>query len=139
VAVSRPGRSLATRRLRAQAGGEGKKQEPKLSFQPSSRSGLGFTDDDSAGQSNIFAVEPKVVVSDSNTSSNVGGPAIAGAVAIGLVIAGLRILTDGEAADVVPGPDAGLKSLTAYASELVVVDGSRAAAGAGADAAPDLM
>ena len=96
------------------------KNDRKLDFAPSSRSGLGFTDDDSAGQSNIFAVEPKQYVSDSNTSSNVGGPAIAGAVAVGLIVAGIRILSQGEADEVVPGPDAGLQSLGAYAEMFTV-------------------
>jgi hypothetical protein len=92
----------------------------QLDFTPSARSGLGFTSDDSAGQSNIFAVEPKQYVSDSNTSSNVGGPAIAGAVAVGLIVAGIRILTTGEAELVVGGPDAGLKTLGAYAEMFAV-------------------
>ena len=47
-------------------------EERKLDFAPTQRAGLGFTDEDSAGQSNIFAVEPKQYVSDKNTSSNVG-------------------------------------------------------------------
>ena len=92
----------------------------QLDFTPSARSGLGFTSDDSAAQSNIFAVEPKQYVSDSNTSSNVGGPAIAGAVAVGLIVAGIRILTTGEAELVVGGPDAGLKTLGAYAEMFAV-------------------
>ena len=92
----------------------------QLDFTPSALSGLGFTSDDSAGQSNIFAVEPKQYVSDSNTSSNVGGPAIAGAVAVGLIVAGIRILTTGEAELVVGGPDAGLKTLGAYAEMFAV-------------------
>ena len=92
----------------------------QLDFPAWARSGLGFTWDDSAGQSNIFAVEPKQYVSDSNTSSNVGGPAIAGAVAVGLIVAGIRILTTGEAELVVGGPDAGLKTLGAYAEMFAV-------------------
>ena len=95
-------------------------EERKLDFTPSNRAGLGFTDEDSAGQSNIFAVEPKQYVSDSNTSSSVGGPAIAGAVAVGLILAGIRIITTDEAAEVVAGPDAGLQSLGAYAEMLAV-------------------
>ena len=95
-------------------------EERKLDFAPSNRAGLGFTDEDSAGQSNIFAVEPKQYVSDSNTSSNVGGPAIAGAVAVGLIVAGIRIISTDEAAEVVVGPDAGLQSLGAYAEMFAV-------------------
>lgn len=59
-------------------------------------------------------------MSDGNTSSNVGGPAIAGAVAVGLIVAGIRILSDGEASEVISGPDAGLKSLGEYASMFAV-------------------
>lgn len=54
---------------------------------------LGFTEDDSAGQSNIFAVEPKTYVqsgspdSNSNATLLIGG--VAGAFAVALLVFGL--------------------------------------------------
>lgn len=54
---------------------------------------LGFTADDSAGQSNIFAVEPKTYVQsgspDSNSSATLVIGGIAGALALGLLVIGL--------------------------------------------------
>eukprot|EP00873_Tetraselmis_striata_P018533 jgi/Tetstr1/438797/TSEL_027306.t1 len=40
--------------------------KPKLSFKANDRAALGFTDQDSAGQTNIFAVEPKSYVAGSS-------------------------------------------------------------------------
>lgn len=83
---------------------------------------LGFTESDSAGQTNIFAVEPKSYVQGSQSdatsaagTSTTGGAAIAGSVAVGAVVAGL-ILLNGDS-DVADGPEAGLRSLTAYKNQ----------------------
>lgn len=86
--------------------------------------GLGFTDNDSAGQTNIFAVEPKSYVqgtnadgtSDAQTSTQ-GGAAIGGTMAVGVVIAGLILLQGEEELTTVGGPEANLKPLTEYATQ----------------------
>lgn len=100
-----------------------KDDDPKLSFKSNDRAGLGFTESDSAGQTNIFAVEPKSYVQGSKNDgtsdaqdSTQGGAAIAGTVAVGAVVAGLILLSGGDP-DVVSGPEAGLKPLSEYASQ----------------------
>jgi hypothetical protein len=62
---------------------------------------LGFTESDSAGQTNIFAVEPKAYVAGSSGdktsdagSSTVGAAAIAGTFAVGAVVGGLLLVKD---------------------------------------------
>merc|ERR1711924_352767 len=47
-------------RVAARAGDKKEGFDAGAFFAPSERSGLGYTEDDSAGQSNIFATEPKV-------------------------------------------------------------------------------
>jgi len=65
-------------------------------FAPNDRSGLGYTEDDSAGQSNIFATEPKVYqgkeISNSWVASLVGTIAAGGLVFIGVQ----KLLADSE-------------------------------------------
>jgi hypothetical protein len=87
--------------------------------------GLGFTDNDSAGQTNIFAVEPKSYVqgsqsdgtSDAQTSTQ-GGAAIGGTVAVGVIVAGIILLNgDSGVNTTVSGPEAGLKPLSEYAAQ----------------------
>lgn len=93
-------------------------------FNHSTIQGLGFTDNDSAGQTNIFAVEPKSYVqgtkadgtSDAQTSTQ-GGAAIGGTVAVGVVVAALILLQGDEELVTVSGPDASLKPLSEYASQ----------------------
>eukprot|EP00884_Botryococcus_braunii_P006326 jgi/Botrbrau1/15695/Bobra.4_1s0070.2 len=72
--------------------------EPRtLSFGNNSRSGVGYTAEDSAGQSNIFAVEPKVYVQGSNKDTTTGSSdnllfAVTAAVlGIGAIAVGLSI------------------------------------------------
>lgn len=75
---------------------QNKKQGSRLSFAPNTRSGLGYTEDDSAGQTNIFAVEPKLYLAgssrDVNTDPNVNIAIVtAGALAIAAIASGLII------------------------------------------------
>ena len=74
---------------------------------------LGFVEADSAGQTNIFAVEPKQYVGGNVAASDstVGAAAIAGTVAVGAFIAGL-ILVQGSSVDV--GPTGDFLTLTEY-------------------------
>lgn len=68
-----------------------------LSFGNNSRSGLGYTAEDSAGQSNIFAVEPKVYVQGSSKDTTTGSSdnllfaITAAVVGIGAIAVGLSI------------------------------------------------
>ncbi|KAG7672234.1 hypothetical protein Ndes2526B_g06776 [Nannochloris sp. 'desiccata'] len=75
--------------------------EKKLTFESNKRSALGFTESDSAGQTNIFAVEPKAYVAGSSKdmtsdagNSTAGAAAIAGTFAVGAVIGGLLLVKD---------------------------------------------
>ena len=70
-------------------------------FFPPSKQALVFTESDSAGQTNIFAVEPKAYVAGSSSdktsdagSSTAGAAAIAGTFAIGAVVGGLLLVKD---------------------------------------------
>ncbi len=76
---------------------------------------LGFTESDSAGQTNIFAVEPKSYVAGSssdNGSSTVVPAAGLGLVAIAFVAAGLQWVTGSTAVDL--GPTGDFKALSEY-------------------------
>jgi len=66
-----------------------------------SKQALGFTESDSAGQTNIFAVQPKVYVAgtakdDTTADGDLtnGAAAIAGTFAVGAVIGGLLLVKD---------------------------------------------
>lgn len=48
------------------------KPSGRLSFSPNTRSGIGYTDDDTAGQTNIFAVEPSQYVAGGGSVRDVG-------------------------------------------------------------------
>lgn len=94
----------------------------KLSFEANKRAALGFTESDSAGQTNVFAVEPKSYVAGSSSdktkaagNSTVGAAAIAGSVAAGAVIAGLLLINGSNNADV--GPSGDFKSLSEYKAQ----------------------
>ncbi|KAK9844043.1 hypothetical protein WJX81_002857 [Elliptochloris bilobata] len=81
---------------------------PKLTFGANANAARGYTEEDSAGQSNIFAVEPKQYVQGSvrdsgGPSSNVGA-VVAGVVAIGIVVAGLVALSKGGSSSKIPAP-----------------------------------
>lgn len=83
---------------------------------------LGYTDSDSAGQTNIFAVEPKLYVAGSTSdgtadagASTTGAAAIAGSVAVGTVLAGLLLIKDADTVDV--GPIGDYKSLNEYKAQ----------------------
>lgn len=91
----------------------------KIDFQPNKRAGVGFIDDDSAGQTNIFAVEPKRYVAgsqqDQTGSSNL-------AIGIGAGLLGGLILLAGVlggkgGVDSSTPADEGLLSLTEYSQQ----------------------
>jgi len=70
--------------------GADKKKGPRLSFAPNTRSGMGYTDDDSAGQTNIFAVEPRLYLAGSDRDVVTSpGANIAIVTAAALAIAGI--------------------------------------------------
>jgi hypothetical protein len=86
---------------------------------------LGYTEADSAGQTNIFAVEPKQYVSGSKTDAAVGAgnetfatASVAGSVAVGAVIAGL-LLNSGPASLDAVAPTGDFVPLSTYASQFV--------------------
>ena len=83
---------------------------------------LGFTESDSAGQTNIFAVEPKSYVAGSSRdetedagNSTVGAAAIAGTVAAGAFVAGLLLLKDSTDVDL--GPTGDFLTLSQYKAQ----------------------
>merc|ERR1712094_108363 len=83
-------------------------------FAPSERSGLGYTEDDSAGQSNIFATEPKVY--QGKEISNSWVVALVGTIAAGgLVFVGVQklLVVDEDAAPVSLGSRAPLSQYVA--------------------------
>mmetsp|Transcript_31160 Transcript_31160/g.101587 ORF Transcript_31160/g.101587 Transcript_31160/m.101587 type:complete len:154 (-) Transcript_31160:40-501(-) len=86
----------ASRAARAAADDE------ELTFDTNKNAALGFTEEDSAGQSNIFAVEPKMVVAGSSADSGDTGSPLASVVAFlvagGAVGAGFLALSGQEAA-----------------------------------------
>lgn len=96
--------------------------DKKLSFEANKRAALGFTESDSAGQTNVFAVEPKSYVAGSSSdktkaagNSTVGAAAIAGSVAAGAVIAGLLLINGSNDVDL--GPSGDFKTLTEYKAQ----------------------
>ncbi|KAL3149402.1 hypothetical protein ABBQ32_002198 [Trebouxia sp. C0010 RCD-2024] len=95
VQSRRPLQVCAEKDSRPPQSGE-KKESPKFSFAPNSRSGAGYTDDDSAGQTNIFAVEPRLYLAGSDRDVEVNPAAniaivTAGALAIAAIASGLVI------------------------------------------------
>lgn len=79
---------------------------------------LGFTESDSAGQTNIFAVEPKQYVAGSSAdtgSTSLGIVAFGGVVAVGAIVAGLSLVNESSSVDV--GPTGDFLTLTAYKSQ----------------------
>ena len=99
---------------------------------------LGFTESDSAGQTNIFAVEPKTYVAGSTAdataagaNSTYGAAAVAGTFAVGAVIAGLLLVKDASTIDL--GPTGDFKTLTEYQAQFAAEFKAPAAAPAVAD------
>lgn len=89
-----------------------------------SQQGIGFVEQDSAGQTNIFAVEPKSYVKGSNTdgtdnsaNDTLSLAAVAGTVAAGAIVAGLITISGSFSDEVVPAPSSEYKSLTAYSAQ----------------------
>ena len=103
---------------------------------------MGFTESDSAGQTNIFAVEPKSYVKGSTSdatadagNSTVGGASVAGTVAVGIVVAALLLLNKNTVTS--EGPEEGLLSLSAYKDTFASEIAARAPAPA-PEAAPEV-
>ncbi|KAL4432223.1 hypothetical protein ABPG77_005985 [Micractinium sp. CCAP 211/92] len=98
-------------------------EEKKLDFSGNKRAALGFTENDSAGQTNIFAVEPKSYVAGSSADNTAQGGQttllVAGVVAVAAaaVVAGGLLGNSGptELAALAPSDD--VKSLSAYAAQ----------------------
>lgn len=83
---------------------------------------LGYTESDSAGQTNIFAVEPRSYVAGSTRdqtkdagNSTTGAAAIAGTVAVGAFIAGLILLNESSKTDL--GPTGEFLTLSQYKAQ----------------------
>ncbi|EFN54658.1 expressed protein [Chlorella variabilis] len=95
-------------------------EEQKLDFTSNKRAALGFTESDSAGQTNVFAVEPKVYVAGSTADTTSAGnqatifiAGVAALAAAAAVVGGLLANTGPSALDaLVPAED--VKTLTAY-------------------------
>jgi hypothetical protein len=97
-----------------------------LSFKANQRAGLGYLDEDSAGQTNIFAVEPKQYIQGSRQDPEVNPNAnillvSAGSVALALVAAGL---VKGFTTDTIPIEDTPgqFRTLTQYAQRFSGTD-----------------
>ncbi|KAL4421479.1 hypothetical protein ABPG75_010770 [Micractinium tetrahymenae] len=100
--------------------------DKKLDFSSNKRSALGFTENDSAGQTNIFAVEPKSYVAGSSADTTSSGSQatllIAGvaAVAAAAAVAGGLLGNSGPTELASLAPSADVKTLSAYAAEFSV-------------------
>ncbi|BDA43445.1 hypothetical protein COCOBI_04-4570 [Coccomyxa sp. Obi] len=82
-------------RCRLRAVAEAEEEKVGLSFSANRNAARGYTEEDSAGQSNIFAVEPKQYVAGSSrdTGENSNNAALlAGAVGVGILAVGLLAL-----------------------------------------------
>mmetsp|Transcript_3965 Transcript_3965/g.11216 ORF Transcript_3965/g.11216 Transcript_3965/m.11216 type:complete len:149 (+) Transcript_3965:125-571(+) len=119
--ISRP-RQPSSRRaprglvvVRAEESQEGK-ETPRLSFKANDRAALGFTEADSAGQTNIFAVEPKSYVegSSSDDGSNSQLFALGAFLVSATILAGaVTVLSDSSVDDNL----ATYKSLSEYRTQ----------------------
>ncbi|KAI3423813.1 hypothetical protein D9Q98_009649 [Chlorella vulgaris] len=95
-------------------------EKKALDFTSNKNSALGFTESDSAGQTNIFAVEPKTYVAGSSADGTSSGSqttiAVASVAALGAaaaVVAGL-VANSGPNDLSSLAPEEGLKSLSEY-------------------------
>lgn len=80
-----------------------KEDAPKLSFDTAKRGRTGYLEEDSAGQTNIFAVEPKTYVQGSAADDvdNTATVSIAGfAFVFAMAAVGLGLLVNGQKSDV---------------------------------------
>ncbi|GMH44480.1 hypothetical protein BSKO_12432 [Bryopsis sp. KO-2023] len=98
---------------------------PEFSFKSNTRSSIGYLEEDSAGQTNIFAVQPKQYVqgssyddttgTDSNAVFGVGG-AVLGLAVVGLGVTALTSLGGGDAS-VLAEDFSNLQTLSQYKAE----------------------
>mmetsp|Transcript_15 Transcript_15/g.70 ORF Transcript_15/g.70 Transcript_15/m.70 type:complete len:139 (+) Transcript_15:96-512(+) len=91
----------------------------RLSFKPNQRSGKGYLDEDSAGQTNIFAVEPTLYTKGGSNDKTSGNTALVGggAAVLGALILGAAVLGGGVGGGVTSPADEGLLSLTEYVQQ----------------------
>eukprot|EP00193_Tetraselmis_chui_P008209 CAMPEP_0177765616 /NCGR_PEP_ID=MMETSP0491_2-20121128/8086_1 /TAXON_ID=63592 /ORGANISM="Tetraselmis chuii, Strain PLY429" /LENGTH=146 /DNA_ID=CAMNT_0019281975 /DNA_START=74 /DNA_END=514 /DNA_ORIENTATION=- len=95
---------------------EEEENKPSLSFKANDRAALGFTEQDSAGQTNIFAVEPKTYVegSSADDGSNSSLYALGAFMFSATILAGgVTILSDNS----VNNDLAAFKNLSEYQAE----------------------
>eukprot|EP00887_Chlorella_sp_A99_P005792 scaffold1.g5792.t1 len=116
---ARSGQRQGRRLQRCYATAEDEKKT--LSFESNRRAALGFTESDSAGQTNIFPVEPRSYVAGSSDDSTSGLPTfvvgvVGGLVAAAAISAGLLANSSGTGLDRV-APSGEYKALSAYAAE----------------------
>ncbi|KAK9859840.1 hypothetical protein WJX84_006835 [Apatococcus fuscideae] len=92
-------RHQTTRRSLQPVRAEGEKpqegQGQKLSFEASRRAAMGYTEEDSAGQTNIFAVEPKKYIQNAADDMASGSATSNLVIAISAFAVGAAILTFG--------------------------------------------
>ena len=101
---------------------EPEEEEPRtLSFAPNTAAARGYTAEDSAGQSNIFAVEPKIFVAGADDDETGSGSETAVIAGVGLAFAGIAafalVSSGGNGAaepDVAAVPFDGAETLSYY-------------------------
>ncbi|GAB4822760.1 hypothetical protein N2152v2_009806 [Parachlorella kessleri] len=118
--------------------------EQKSFFESNRRAAVGYTDEDSAGQSNIFAVEPKVYVSGSSADNSNAGPQTVTVAAAGFVFAmaaigaGLIVMNQPQGVEAV-APTGEFRPLSEYAAKFSAELGPVSAAPAVAEAAAEAV
>lgn len=96
---------------------------PKLSFKSNSRSAVGYTEEDSAGQTNIFAVEPKQYVQGSSRDTTADAAAqqanlITTAALVGAAVLILGVASNSQNSDAGPSNSGeSFASLSSYSQE----------------------
>ncbi len=97
--------------------------ERKLDFGANRNAGVGFVESDSAGQTNVFAVEPKQYVAGGKADETRGEAndttavaAVAGTFGMGIVVAGL-LLTSGPTTLEAAAPAGDARALSSYAAQ----------------------
>ncbi|PSC68693.1 hypothetical protein C2E20_7752 [Micractinium conductrix] len=109
------------RRLQCRASAE--EDNKQLDFTSNNRAALGFTESDSAGQTNIFAVEPKSYVAGSTADTTGSGyqatllTAGVAAIAAAAAVAGGLLTNSGPSELAALAPAEGVKPLSAYSQQ----------------------
>jgi hypothetical protein len=96
----------------------GEQDKQKLDFKPNTRSGVGYLDEDSAGQTNIFAVEPATYIKGSTRDTTSGTTLLVGggAAAIAGLVLAAGLIGGGNGGQSTPA-DEGLQSLSQYSQQ----------------------